>query len=113
MVIPWFIISHIRIGMEQGIFYVLHLNVHLLLWLQVSNVKAADAAEEKEKIAANGKPRLQKPLEVVSLLKKEAVQSGQGEQKPPEENGVAGDVLKASKSVTEKHVVANGVANTC
>ncbi|XP_039139741.1 YTH domain-containing protein ECT4-like isoform X2 [Dioscorea cayenensis subsp. rotundata] len=80
---------------------------------QVSNVKAADAAEEKEKIAANGKPRLQKPLEVVSLLKKEAVQSGQGEQKPPEENGVAGDVLKASKSVTEKHVVANGVANTC
>ncbi|KAJ0982552.1 hypothetical protein J5N97_010807 [Dioscorea zingiberensis] len=63
---------------------------------QVSNVKAADALDEKEKIAANGKPRLQKPLEVVSLLKKEAAQGVQGDQKP-----------------AEKLVVANGVANTC
>ncbi|KAJ0982553.1 hypothetical protein J5N97_010808 [Dioscorea zingiberensis] len=81
---------------------------------QVSTMQAVDAVKEKEKIAANGKPWLQKPLEVVSLLKKEAVLGGQGEQKPCEENGLAtADFAKATKSVTEKHVDANGVANTC
>ncbi|XP_039140034.1 YTH domain-containing protein ECT4-like isoform X2 [Dioscorea cayenensis subsp. rotundata] len=76
---------------------------------QVTNMKAIDVVDEKEKILPNGKSWLQKPLETVSILKKESSKGTQAEQKPPEENGAA----SVSQPVTEKHVVANGVANTC
>lgn len=72
-------------------------------------MKAIDVVDEKEKILPNGKSWLQKPLETVSILKKESSKGTQAEQKPPEENGAA----SVSQPVTENHVVANGVANTC
>lgn len=58
------------------------------------------------------KVRLQKPLEMATVLNKEV-----GEQKSSEENGlvaVAGDAPNgAAKPATEKRVVVNGVANGC
>ncbi|XP_042517804.1 YTH domain-containing protein ECT4-like [Macadamia integrifolia] len=80
--------------------------------------------DEKDKEMANGKPRLQKSLEVVSAMPKEpvvgaasAVIQSNGEHKISEENesvAGAGDAPKGAKSaVTEKRVVANGVANGC
>nr|XP_009398525.1 PREDICTED: YTH domain-containing family protein 2-like [Musa acuminata subsp. malaccensis] len=73
---------------------------------------------EKDKDASNGKPGLQKPLEVVTVLKKESAQVGLalGEHVLSEKNGlaaVAGVAPKDAKPVTEKWVVANGVANCC
>lgn len=66
---------------------------------------------------ATGKPRLQKPLEAVTALKKEVNVVGFGERKPSEENGLTpaatADVPKVAKLATEKRVVANGVANGC
>ncbi|XP_038987803.1 YTH domain-containing protein ECT4-like [Phoenix dactylifera] len=79
--------------------------------------KISDAvAGEKEKDGANGMPRLQKPLDSVSILNKDVPQGGLGEQKLCEENGVAaaaGDALKIAKPATEKQAIANGVANGC
>lgn len=58
------------------------------------------------------KVRLQKPLEMATVLNKEV-----GEQKSSEENGlvaVAGDAPSgAAKPAPEKRVVVNGVANGC
>ncbi|RRT59002.1 hypothetical protein B296_00046174 [Ensete ventricosum] len=73
---------------------------------------------EKDKDASNGKPGSQKPLEVVTVLKKESAQVGLalGEHVLSEKNGlaaVAGVAPKDAKPVTEKWVVANGVANCC
>lgn len=73
---------------------------------------------EKDKDASNGKPGLQKPLEVVTVLKKESAQVGLalGEHVLSEKNGLAaaaGVAPKDAKPVTEKWVVANGVANCC
>ncbi|KAJ4970073.1 hypothetical protein NE237_003172 [Protea cynaroides] len=89
---------------------------------QARDGKSADttASEEKDKETSNGKPRLQKSSEVTSALLKEpaaaAVQSN-GDSKLPEENGlVAGSAapkVSAKPEVTEKRVVANGVANGC
>lgn len=80
---------------------------------QVADGKPVDAVDEKDKDAASGKPRLQKPLEAVTVLKKETNAVGLGERKPSEGNGstpvVAADVSKVAKAATEKRVVANGV----
>jgi len=68
-------------------------------------------ADDKDKDGANGKPRLQqKPLETVTVLKKEANIVGLGERKPSEENGLTPVVAGVAKPATEKRVVANGVA---
>ncbi|XP_020105141.1 uncharacterized protein LOC109721772 [Ananas comosus] len=72
-----------------------------------------NAAGEREKDGVYGKPKLQKPLESVSILSKEAPHGGLAERKPSEENSmglVAGDSLKVAKSSSEK--IANGVANS-
>jgi hypothetical protein len=77
----------------------------------------SDAVDEKDKDGANGKPRLQKPQEAVTVLKKEVNVVRLGERKPSEENGLTtaadADVPKVAKPATEKRVVANGVANGC
>ncbi|XP_038985369.1 YTH domain-containing protein ECT4-like [Phoenix dactylifera] len=79
--------------------------------------KTSDAvAGEKENDAANGKPRLQKPLESVTILSKDVQQGGREERKPSEKNGVAaaaGDALKMAKPATEKRAIANGAASGC
>ncbi|KAK1296264.1 hypothetical protein QJS10_CPB15g02108 [Acorus calamus] len=68
---------------------------------------------EKDKDGVNTKP---KPP--ITLLNKEAIQ-GLVERKPSEENGsvaaavAASEAMKTTKPVTEKRVVANGVANGC
>ncbi|XP_042430000.1 YTH domain-containing protein ECT4-like isoform X2 [Zingiber officinale] len=70
--------------------------------------------DEKDKDSANGKPVLQKPLEVVSILKKESSQNALAEFTLSEKNGmpvVAGVAPKDAKPVTEKRAVANGIAN--
>ncbi|KAJ4979035.1 hypothetical protein NE237_009815 [Protea cynaroides] len=86
------------------------------------STQIATASDEKD--MANGKPRLQKSLEVASA----AVIQSNGESRVSEENGSvermmseengsiagAGDAPKGAKPVvTEKRVVANGVANGC
>ncbi|XP_010937369.2 YTH domain-containing protein ECT3-like [Elaeis guineensis] len=79
--------------------------------------KTSDAVVgETEKDAANGKPRLQKPLESVTILNQDVQQGGLEELKPSEENGVAvaaGDALKTAKPATEKRAIANGSAGGC
>nr|DAD42064.1 TPA_asm: hypothetical protein HUJ06_000294 [Nelumbo nucifera] len=93
----------------------------LQLQKQVWNGKPADVAvtDDKEKDGTNGKLRLQKSVEVASVLLKESstVQSN-GEWKRSEENATvtaARDAPKGAKPVvgTEKRVVSNGVANGC
>ena len=88
-----------------------------LFGFQAWDGKTSDAvAGEKEKDAANGKPRLQKPLESVTILNKDVQQGGLEELKPSEENGVAvaaGDALKMAKPATEKRAIANGYAGGC
>lgn len=72
-------------------------------------------ADESIAVERDGKPRSQKPPELV-VLNKEAVQGALGERKQPEENGVAtvlSEAQKVAKLGTEKRVVANGVANGC
>ncbi|ONK74313.1 uncharacterized protein A4U43_C03F4960 [Asparagus officinalis] len=80
---------------------------------QATDGKSTDSVDEK----VNGKPILQKPLEAVTLLKKEANTTGLGESKPAEENGLApvsaDDISKVAKAATEKKIVANGVTNGC
>uniref|UniRef100_A0A1D1ZFG8 YTH domain-containing family protein n=1 Tax=Anthurium amnicola TaxID=1678845 RepID=A0A1D1ZFG8_9ARAE len=82
---------------------------------QVHDRNSADVVvEEKVMDATNGKSRLQKPLELASVLNKEPIQGAVGECKPPEENGmvaVVGEAQNVAKLTTEKKVVANGVAN--
>ncbi|XP_010257809.1 PREDICTED: YTH domain-containing family protein 1-like [Nelumbo nucifera] len=92
----------------------------LQLQKQVWNGKPADIAvtDDKEKDGATGKPRLQKSLEVASVLLKESpTVHSNGEWKRSEENGTVTAVRDAPKGAkpvgTEKRVVANGVANGC
>lgn len=88
-----------------------------LFGFQAWDGKTSDAvAGEKDKDAANGKPRLQKPLASVTILSKDVQQGGFEERKPSKENGVAaaaGDALKVAKASTEKGAIANGVASGC
>uniref|UniRef100_A0A1D1XI96 YTH domain-containing family protein n=1 Tax=Anthurium amnicola TaxID=1678845 RepID=A0A1D1XI96_9ARAE len=84
---------------------------------QVWDGKATDVAvaEERDDIAKNGKPRMQKPSEL-AVLNKEPVQGALGERKQSEDNVVStvvGETQKVAKLATEKRVVANGVANRC
>ncbi|WOK99454.1 YTH domain-containing family protein 2-like [Canna indica] len=83
---------------------------------KVVDAKPVDFVE-KDNIA-NGKPGLQKPLEVVTILKKEPAQGMHvvTEHVLSEKNGasaVAGVGPKDAKPVTDKRIVANGVANGC
>lgn len=98
-------------------------NVLNRVHFQVVDGKSGDV-DEKDKDGANGKPRLQKPMETVTLLKKEASLVALGERKPSKENGLkpptVDDVAEVAKPATEKKavatgmtVMANGVANGC
>ena len=95
--------------------FVHHRLILLSFWL--SGGKTSDAVDgEKEKDATNGKHRLQKPLESITILNKDVQQGGLEERKPSEENGVAaaaGDALKMAKPATEKGASANGYAGGC
>ncbi|KAJ6826198.1 uncharacterized protein M6B38_372285 [Iris pallida] len=79
-------------------------------------MKPTDVLEEKDKDGSNEKPRVQKPFDVVTVLKKEVIPGGLGEEKKSEEIGatfpVTGDAPKGAKPTVEK-CVANGVANGC
>ncbi|KAJ6796437.1 YTH domain-containing family protein 2-like [Iris pallida] len=83
---------------------------------RITDMKPTDVLEEKDKDGSNVKPRVQKPFDVVTVLKKEVIPGGLGEEKKSEENGatlpVTGDAPKGAKPTVEK-CVANGVANGC
>ncbi|XP_072987542.1 YTH domain-containing protein ECT4-like [Typha latifolia] len=82
--------------------------------LQRKVLDGLSVADEKDIDGANGKSRSQKPLEAVTLLKKEPVQVGFGEQNLVEDNGivaVTSAAPKDAKPTTEKRAVANDAAN--
>jgi YTH domain-containing family protein len=56
---------------------------------------------------------LQKPVEVVTVLKKESAHEDQEQSEKADVAAVAGAGPKDAKPATEKRVVANGVANGC
>lgn len=82
----------------------------------IVDLKPVDTVEEKGKDGINGNARLQKPLESVTVLKKEAISAGLGERKPLDDNSlpaVSSDVSKGARPVSEKRVVTNSASNGC
>lgn len=65
--------------------------------------------DEKDKDAANSKPGSRKLMEVVKILKKESAQGGPMVGGLNYSTEAAGAAPKVTKSMTEKHSVANDV----
>ncbi|KAG0477116.1 hypothetical protein HPP92_013957 [Vanilla planifolia] len=83
---------------------------------QIVDGRLADSIVEKDKDGGNVNNRLQKPLESVKILKKEANPVGFGEAKTSADVAlpeVAGDLPKGAKPAAEKRAITNGVANVC
>ncbi|XP_020686608.1 YTH domain-containing protein ECT4 isoform X1 [Dendrobium catenatum] len=82
----------------------------------IVDLKPVDTVDEKSKDGINGNPRLQKPLESITVLKKEVISVGLGERKPSDDNSlpaVSIDASKGARPAPEKRVVTNSASNGC
>lgn len=79
-------------------------------------VKPANPVEDKGKEGLTVSPGLSKPLQPVSVLKKESSSVCLGERKQSADNTSlldAADAPKGSRTVPEKKITSNGAANAC
>ncbi|XP_020579827.1 uncharacterized protein LOC110024289 [Phalaenopsis equestris] len=84
----------------------------------IVDLKPAETVDEMGKEGINGNPRLQKPLESVTVLKKEVNSAGLGERKLADDSAlpaVSSDATKGARPVPEKRVITttNGASNGC